>query len=44
LAITFYIVSAHNGGVDVVSSPGEGSTFSLWFPAWTGDPTDRQGA
>jgi signal transduction histidine kinase len=44
LAITFYSVSAHNGGVDVVSSPGEGSTFSLWFPAWTGDPTDRQGA
>jgi signal transduction histidine kinase len=44
LAITFYIVSAHNGAVDVVSSPGEGSTFSLWFPAWAGDPVGHQGA
>jgi signal transduction histidine kinase len=44
LAITFYIVSAHNGTVDVVSKPGEGSTFSLWFPAMTGDSTQRQGA
>jgi len=43
LAITFYIVSAHNGSVDVVSSPGQGSTFSLWFPAWGGDPLQRQG-
>ena len=33
LAITFYIMQAHNGRVDVVSTPGEGSTFSLWFPA-----------
>jgi len=44
LAITFYIVSAHNGAVDVVSSPGEGSTFSLWFPALSGDPLERKGA
>lgn len=33
LAITFYIMQAHGGRVDVVSTPGEGSTFSLWFPA-----------
>jgi len=44
LAITFYIVSAHNGSVDVVSNPGQGSTFSLWFPALPGDPIQRQGA
>ena len=44
LAITFYIVSAHNGRVDVVSSPGEGSTFSLWFPALGGASTSRKGA
>ncbi len=44
LAITFYIVSAHNGRVDVVSKPGKGSTFSLWIPVLTGDPLDRQGA
>ena len=43
LAITFYIVSAHNGAVDVVSSPGKGSTFSLWFPSWDGDQQDRLG-
>jgi len=33
LAITQYIMHAHEGRVDVVSTPGEGSTFSLWFPA-----------
>ena len=43
LAITFYIVSAHKGSVDVVSRPGQGSTFSLWFPALIGDPIQRQG-
>ena len=44
LAITFYIVSAHNGAVDVVSSPGKGSTFSLWFPTWSGNSQARPGA
>jgi two-component system sensor histidine kinase SenX3 len=44
LAITFYIVSAHNGRVDVVSTPSRGSTFSLWFPLMSGDPLERQGA
>lgn len=44
LAITFYIVSAHKGTVDVVSKPGEGSTFSLWFPAASDETGDRQGA
>jgi signal transduction histidine kinase len=33
LAVTQYIMHAHEGRVDVVSTPGEGSTFSLWFPA-----------
>jgi signal transduction histidine kinase len=33
LAITQYIMQAHEGRVEVVSIPGEGSTFSLWFPA-----------
>ena len=33
LAITHYIMQAHEGRVDVVSTPGEGSTFSLWFPS-----------
>ena len=43
LAITFYIVSAHNGRVDVVSKPNNGSTFSLWFPVMAGDSMGRQG-
>jgi signal transduction histidine kinase len=33
LAITQYIMQAHDGRVEVVSTPGEGSTFSLWFPS-----------
>jgi len=32
LAITQYIMQAHEGRVEVVSTPGEGSAFSLWFP------------
>ncbi len=44
LAITFYIVSAHNGRVDVVSKPDKGSTFSLWFPLLMREPSNRQGA
>ncbi len=35
LAITHYIMQAHEGRVEVVSTPGEGSTFSLWFPSTT---------
>jgi signal transduction histidine kinase len=43
LAITHYIVSSHNGSVDVVSISGEGSTFSLWFPAFGVDSPKRKG-
>ena len=43
LAITYYIVTSHNGAVDVVSISGEGSTFSMWFPAFSGDPPKRKG-
>lgn len=32
LAIVKHIVLAHKGRVDVVSAPGQGSVFSLWFP------------
>jgi signal transduction histidine kinase len=41
LAITYYIVQAHMGTVDVVSTPGKGSTFSLWFPGWIDNHTDQ---
>lgn len=43
LAITYYIVSSHNGSVDVVSISGEGSTFSLWFPTFGGESLKRKG-
>lgn len=43
LAITYYIVSSHNGLVDVVSIPGEGSTFSLWFPTVGVESPKRKG-
>lgn len=32
LALVKNIVDAHGGYVDVVSVPGKGSTFTLWFP------------
>jgi signal transduction histidine kinase len=32
LAISSWIVQAHGGRIDLRSSPGEGSTFSIWLP------------
>ncbi len=32
LAITFDIVQKHNGRIDVTSSPGGGSVFTVWLP------------
>jgi two-component system, OmpR family, phosphate regulon sensor histidine kinase PhoR len=33
LSIVKHIVQAHGGHIDVVSTPGEGSTFRMKFPA-----------
>jgi len=33
LSIVAWIVEAHNGHIDVASSPQKGSTFSVWLPA-----------
>src|SRR5262249_3474545 len=35
LAVVHGIVSAHRGAITVDSTPGVGSTFSLWFPLAT---------
>jgi len=32
LSITHNIVSDHGGRIEVESRPGQGSSFSLWFP------------
>lgn len=36
LAIVRHVVTNHGGEVHVRSTPGEGSTFTLTFPAWRG--------
>lgn len=35
LAIVHHIVSAHRGKMEVQSTPGEGSTFTVWLPLHT---------
>lgn len=45
LSVVQRIVEAHGGRIDVMSEPGEGSTFRVWLPA-AGPPDDpkRPGA
>ncbi len=37
LAVVYGVVENHHGFIDVESSPGRGTTFSLFFPVQTGD-------
>jgi heavy metal sensor kinase len=41
LAIVKWIAEAHHGTVDVRSTLGEGSTFTVWLPLATSSTTDR---
>ena len=38
LAIARELALAHGGTLDVHSSPGAGTTFTLWLPAWSEEP------
>jgi signal transduction histidine kinase len=40
LSVGYGIISNHNGRIDVHSTPGEGTTFTIWLPA--GHSGDRQ--
>lgn len=42
LSMVASIVKQHQGAVDVVSSPGEGTTFTLYFARDQTDPTRRE--
>ena len=41
LAVVHGVMGTHEGGVDVRSSPGEGSQFTLYFPAAVQPPAPR---
>lgn len=42
LAITHRIIQAHGGRIEVESTPGEGTTFSVWLPQEKGEPVPQQ--
>jgi signal transduction histidine kinase len=42
LSIVAWIVEAHNGHIDVASSPQKGSTFSVWLPALADEDALKQ--
>jgi two-component system, OmpR family, sensor histidine kinase KdpD len=42
LAITRAILSAHGGGIEVSSQPGQGTTFRFWIPLVVEEPAPAQ--
>lgn len=42
LAIARAILEVHNGGIDVVSTPGHGATFRFWIPLVEKEPGESQ--
>lgn len=37
LAISYSIVERHGGHIEVASTPGQGTTFTIWLPATDGE-------
>jgi len=42
LAIARAILEVHNGGIDVVSEPGQGATFRFWVPLVEKEPAESK--
>ncbi len=42
LAITYSVITKHNGHIRVDSKPGQGTTFFLYLPAFTGEIISRE--
>ncbi|MGQ9661348.1 MAG: sensor histidine kinase [Kiritimatiellia bacterium] len=43
LALVREVVCIHHGSIEVASGPGQGSTFTIILPAWTGKDERRHG-
>jgi signal transduction histidine kinase len=42
LAITKQVIEQHQGKLDVVSTPGKGSTFTMWLNVWKNEVTSSK--